>query len=156
MSWCRPSCPVMKDRLVAHKSPERQRAWGVITGGKKALHQHYLLSPSLPRTKMAHTSKKDWVECRITNHECADRIKIYSHHKHQRKEKTCRSLFHSLNFKIAATHFLLGIIFPPSKTSLWGRGLHLHWVSPGPAGSSTNLAGVGSFNSSEGRSRWMG
>lgn len=49
MSWCNPSCPVMSDRLAAHKSPERQKAWGAITG-ERAASALFSLSPSPPST----------------------------------------------------------------------------------------------------------
>ena len=45
VSWCSPSCAVMKDRLATHKSPERLRAWGAITEERaaSALFLHSLL-----------------------------------------------------------------------------------------------------------------
>lgn len=50
MSWCSPSCPVMKDRLAAHKSPERQGSLGSHYWGKSCV----CTIPSLTTTATLH------------------------------------------------------------------------------------------------------
>lgn len=61
MSWCSPSCAVMKDRLAAHKSPERLGAWGAITEERAVsalfLHSTLLSSTAAPQ-RMARTRNR--------------------------------------------------------------------------------------------------